>query len=95
MVVGTLCACLRLEGCRSLKDKRQIVRSLLERLRNTFQVAAAEVDDQELWGNATIGVACVSASKAHAESVLQKVLDLIDATPCVEVEDMQREIERR
>ncbi len=68
---------LGLEGCRSLKDKRQIVRSIIERARVRFQVAIAEVDDQDLWQRATIGVACVSGNGAHAHEVMQKVVDFV------------------
>jgi hypothetical protein len=95
MIVGTLCLQLALEGTFSLKDKRRILRSLIERARREYQVAAAEVDDQELWGNATVGVAYVTNSAVHAESVLQKVLDLFDHCPEVCVENVERDIERR
>jgi uncharacterized protein len=94
VVVGALCVSLRLDGCRSLKDKRQILRSLLDRMRREFRVAAAETGDHELWGNAEIGVSYVSTSPTHAESVLQHVLDLLDACPELSVESVEREIVR-
>lgn len=59
MTVGVLRVCLRLEGCRSLKDKRQILRSLLEGLRQDYKASVAEVGDHDLWGSAEIGVAVV------------------------------------
>ena len=91
MVVGTLQVSLRLDGCRSLKDKRHLVRGLLERLRREFQVAAAEVDDHGLWGNAEIGIACVSASRIHAESILQHAVNRIEASAQIEVAGVARE----
>lgn len=80
---------LGLDGCRSLKDKRQIVRSIVERARARFQVAIAEVEDQDLWQRATLGVACVSGSGAHAREVMQKVVDFVTtANPEAEVLDV-------
>ncbi|HWA81860.1 MAG TPA: DUF503 domain-containing protein [Fimbriimonadaceae bacterium] len=94
MVVGSMELQLRLEGCESLKDKRQILRSLLDRARRDFNVAVAEVDDHDLWGNATIGVACVSNDAHHAESILQRVADLFDGHPEISVESALKRIER-
>lgn len=94
MVVGSMEIQLRLEGCNSLKDKRRILRSLTDRLRREFGVAIAEVDDQDLWGNATVGVACVSNDARHAESVLQHVLDVFDDCPVVAVDAVAKSVER-
>ena len=94
MVVGSMELMLRLEGCACLKDKRRILRSLMERSRRDFNVAVAEVGDQDLWGNATIGLACVSNDPTHAESILQHVVDLFDACPSVSVDSAVKSIER-
>jgi len=85
---------LRLDGCESLKDKRRVLRSLIDRMRHDFNVAISEVADQDLWGNATIGVACVSNDARHAESVLQHVLDAFDACPEVSVVSADKRVER-
>lgn len=78
MVVGVLQIDLRLPGCRSLKDKRRVIRSLVERVRRNFKVSIAEVADQELWGNASLGVAVVSESRELAASVISVILNMID-----------------
>lgn len=91
MVVGTLELSLRLQGCRSLKDKRQILRSLMDKARHEFHVAIAEVGDQQLWGNAVVGVAAVSNNAHQTGSILQHVLDMFDRHPAVEVEGVVRE----
>jgi uncharacterized protein len=78
MVIGTLRVTLQVPDSASLKDKRQVVRSLTARLRNTFNVAVAEVDDQDLWQSAVIGVACVSSDGRHADEMCQKVLRFVD-----------------
>ncbi len=78
MVIGALTVTLQVPDSASLKDKRQVVRSLTARLRNTFNVAVAEVDDQNLWQSAVIGVACVSSDGRHADEMCQKVLRFVD-----------------
>jgi uncharacterized protein len=95
MIVGTLLAALRLPGSETLKDKRRVVRSLLEKSRRRFGVSAAEVDDLGLSGNATLGFAFVSSSRAQTEKTLAAVLEWIESHPEVEVYDLEREIEAR
>lgn len=55
-----------------------VVRSVTSRLRQTFNVAVAEVGDQQLWQSAVIGVACVSADGRHADEMCQKVLRYVE-----------------
>jgi uncharacterized protein YlxP (DUF503 family) len=78
MVIGTLAITLQVPDSMSLKDKRQVVRSLTSRLRHTFNVAVAEVGDQNLWQSAVIGVACVSADARHADEMCQKALRFVE-----------------
>ena len=92
MLVGTLELQLRMDGCRSLKDKRQLVRSFVQRTRRECKVAIAEVDDLELWNVATVGIACVSNSALHADSILQHVLELADAETEIIVESAIKEV---
>ena len=74
-VVGVLTLELRLENAHSLKDKRQVVQSLKERLRRKFNVAVAEIDAQDLWQRATLAAVTVSSSHDFAEKVLRSVED--------------------
>ena len=78
MVIGTLTVTLQVPDSGSLKDKRQVVRSLTSRLRNTFNIAVAEIGDQNLWQSAVIGIACVSSDPRHADEMCQKVLRFVD-----------------
>jgi uncharacterized protein YlxP (DUF503 family) len=64
---------LRIEHAHSLKDKRQVVKSLKDRLRAKFNVAVAEIDAQELWQRAVIAAVTVSDDRTYAEQVLQSV----------------------
>lgn len=78
MVIGVCRVTLHLPASHSLKDKRQVVRSLLARLRNRFDLAVAEVDDQDRWQVATVGLACVSSSAKVADEVLSQALEYIE-----------------
>jgi uncharacterized protein YlxP (DUF503 family) len=71
--IGVIILELRLDDARSLKDKRHYVKSLKDRLRGKFNVAVAEIDYQDLWQRGLIACVTVSASKPHAEQVLQNV----------------------
>ncbi|MBM3450613.1 MAG: DUF503 domain-containing protein [Armatimonadetes bacterium] len=78
MIVGVARITVGLPAARSLKDKRRVLQSLLQRVRNEFAVAAAEVDDQGAWTRATIGVACVSNDRRHADRWISKVVDYVE-----------------
>jgi uncharacterized protein len=80
MVIGVCRVTLHLPASHSLKDKRQVVRSLLERLRNRFDLAVAEIDDQDRWQVATLGFACVSNSASVVDEVLTHALNYIENT---------------
>jgi uncharacterized protein YlxP (DUF503 family) len=73
MFVGALRMTLQLPDSHSLKDKRQVVRSLVTRTRGEFHVAAAEVGDTERWQIAELGFACVSESSGHVYDILARV----------------------
>lgn len=73
MPIAYLTLELRIEGAHSLKDKRQAVRSLKDRLRNTFNVAVAEIDSTDLWQRATIGIVSISDSRDYLEGLMQNV----------------------
>lgn len=72
-VVGVMTLELRIEQAHSLKEKRHVVRSLKDRLRNKFNVSVSEIDDQDLHNSAVIAAATVSASRPFAEKVLASV----------------------
>ena len=77
MNVGVCRLSLRLHGVRSLKDKRRISRSLIGLVSNKFNVAVAEVDDNDLWQRLTLGVSCVSNRASHADETIQTVVEFI------------------
>jgi hypothetical protein len=64
---------LRIEGAHSLKDKRQVLRSLKDRLRNSFNISIAEIDVTDLWQRATLGVVSISGSRDYLEGLMHNV----------------------
>jgi uncharacterized protein len=78
MVVASLSVEFLVPGSASLKDKRQAVRSIRDKIRNKFNVSIAEVDNQDLWQRGTLGVAVVATDGAMAREVLDKVRELVE-----------------
>ena len=68
---------LRLPSNHSLKGKRQVIKSIIARLQNKFNISVAEVDNQDLWQLSTLGVACVSNHRRHAGEALANVVKFI------------------
>ena len=64
---------ISIEAAQSLKDRRQVVRSLKDRLRTSFNVSVAELDSAELWNRATIGVVSISSSRDYLEGLMKNV----------------------
>jgi len=92
MNVGVLRLRLHLPQNQSLKGKRQVLRSITTRVSNRYNVSIAEVDDQELWQLATLGISCVSQDARHANAMLSQVANFI-ARSRFEAEMLDYEIE--
>ena len=83
---------LYLGQSQSLKDKRQVIKSLKDRIGNAFNVSVAEVAYQDLWQKATLGFAVVSNQTRHANEVLSKVVNFIERDYSIEFIDYQIEV---
>ena len=92
MHIGVCQVRFRLPENLSLKGKRRVLKSITAQVSNKFNVSVAEVDDQDKWQLAAIGICCVSNSKRHANEVLSKVVDFISASR-FDVEILDYEIE--
>lgn len=77
MKIGVCKIRLRLPENGTLKGKRQVLNSLTTRVKNKYNVAIAEVDEQDLWQLATLGIACVSNNAQHNDEVLAKIVEFI------------------
>ena len=73
MPVAALTLELSIEHAQSLKDKRQVVRSLKDRLRSSFNVSVAELDSTGLWNRATLGVVSISDSRDYLDGLMKNV----------------------
>src|SRR5205823_14609902 len=76
--VGVARVALHLAENSSLKGKRMVVKSVVQRVRNRFNVAVAEVDTQDEWRTATLGIVCVSEDPRHSNEMLSKVIHFIE-----------------
>jgi uncharacterized protein YlxP (DUF503 family) len=92
MNVGVCKVGLRLPENMSLKGKRQVLKSITSRVRNRFNVAVAEVDDNDVWQLAAVGICCISNNRRYTNQVLSKVVDFI-VNSRFEVEILDYEIE--
>ena len=78
MPVGLLTLELHIADARSLKDKRQVLRSLKDKLRLKFNVAVAELDHHDVWQRSVVGVVTLANEEKYVREVLQKALDEAD-----------------
>lgn len=93
MVIGACTIRLHLPGNGSLKGKRSILKPLLARLRREFEVAAAEVGENDIWQSAEIALAAVANDSGHAHAVLERAVHWIETHhPEVQVVDWEIEI---
>jgi len=93
MNVGVCRIELRLPENESLKGKRQVVKSIIARLQNKYNVSVAEIDNQELWQIATLGIACVSNHRRHADETLSSVVRfVVQSYPNLEIVNSEMEI---
>jgi uncharacterized protein YlxP (DUF503 family) len=72
-MIASLTLELHIEAAQSLKDKRQVVRSLKDRLRASFNVSVAELDPSDIWNRATIGVVSISSSRDYLDGLMKNV----------------------
>jgi hypothetical protein len=87
MVIGVLQLELGIPGADSLKTKRMAIRSIKDRIRHDFNVSVAEVDDNELWQHAVLAAVTISNDQRFANQVLSKVVDLVEHSRDLVVED--------
>lgn len=92
MNVGVCKINLRLPENSSLKGKRQVLRSIISRIRNKFNVSVAEVDNHDQWQLASVGICFLSNDQRYTNEVLSKIVDFVTSSR-FEVEILNYEIE--
>ena len=85
VVVGLCTIELFLSDSQSLKDKRQILSSLKDRLRQKFNLSVAEIDAQDLWQKGVLALACVENDGRYVNQVLDQAQNMIKSNPIVEI----------
>jgi uncharacterized protein YlxP (DUF503 family) len=85
IIVGLCTVELFIPESQSLKDKRQVLLSLKDRLREKFNLSVAEVDGQDLWQKAVLGLVCVANEGRYVNQVCDQALNLIRNVPAVEI----------
>ncbi|NLU42290.1 MAG: DUF503 domain-containing protein [Firmicutes bacterium] len=78
MVVGTAVVSLYVQDAQSLKDKRRVIKSLIDRVRHRFNASVAEVDDQDLWQSARLAIAVVGSDSSIVARQLQSITAFIE-----------------
>jgi hypothetical protein len=92
MLIGTLKARLVIREARTLKDKRQVVSSIKDKLRNHFNVSIAEVDEQDNRQLAVLGIAMVSNETQHLRAALGQVVQALRSHPVAELVDHEMDV---
>jgi len=92
MIVGVVRLELFIRESDSLKDKRRILSSLIQRIRHRFNVSIAEVEGHDLWRRATLGVALVTNDRRYAEQVLSTIVEFVGRSADVELTDYSIEL---
>ncbi len=92
MVVGLGIIIFRLHDCHSLKGKRSVVKSIINRVRNRFNVSVAEVGANDIYQRAEIGFALVGNNRSVINSKLDKVINMVDDMGLAEIIDTEMEI---
>lgn len=92
MVVGLGMVTLRLHECRSLKEKRSVVKSVIGRIRNQFNASVAEISDNDIYQRALIGLALVGNDRALINSKMDKIFNMVAEMGVADVVDTEMEI---
>jgi uncharacterized protein YlxP (DUF503 family) len=93
MVVGVMELSLALYDNESLKDKRSVVKRVINRVRGTFNVSAAEVEDMDFTDRATIGIVAVGNDRRYIEGMLDKIVGFVDRLALADVLDATKELQ--
>ena len=92
MIIGTCVVYLTADWVFSLKEKRMVVKSIVEKVRHKFNVSVAEVDNQDIHKSIVIGFACVTNEVSHANSIIDNVINFIEKNTDARIDETVIEI---
>lgn len=92
MIIGSCEVELIIFEVNSLKEKRHVIKSIINRIQSRFNVSIAEVDLNDIWRRGVIGFACVTTSTKHANQIINNVVKFIENDGRVEIVNCEFEI---
>lgn len=92
MIIGTCKVYLTADWVNSLKDKRMVVKSIIDKTKNKFNVSIAEIERQDIHKSIVIGFACVTNEAGHADSIIENVLNFIERNTDAVIDDVEIEL---
>ncbi len=92
MIIGSCVIYLTAEWCSSLKEKRMVVKSIVEKTRHKFNISIAEIDRQDIHKSIVIGFSCVTNEVKHADEIIENVLNYIERNTDAVIDNVEREI---
>lgn len=92
MIIGTAIIKMSAPWCHSLKEKRMVIKSIINKVKHKFNISIAEVDAQDFHQTIVLGIACVSNSTRHANSEIQNIVDFIENNTEADLENVNVEI---
>lgn len=92
MIIGSCKIELLIYNTNSLKEKRHVIKSIIERLKSRYNISISEVGEQDKWQKSLIGLCTVSNSYKLVDEIIDKIIDFIDYDSRIEIINIQREI---
>lgn len=92
MVIGSAVYTLAIDQAHSLKEKRHVLSSLKQKLRNKFNIAVSEVGYNDIWNRSVLAVVTVSSARVHVDEVLSKVTEFVDSFGDAVLLEIEQEI---
>ena len=92
MIIGSCTVYLTADWCNSLKEKRMVVKSIIEKAKHKFNISIAEVDRQDIHKSIVIGFVCVTNQVRHADEIIDNVLNYIERNTDAVIDDVESEI---
>lgn len=92
LIIGTAKINLFAGWVHSLKEKRMVVKSIIDKVKHKFNVSIAEIENQDLHQSIVIGIACVSNDKRHADSTMQNVINFIEDNTDAVLQSVETEV---
>ncbi len=91
-MVGICTIEIHIPGSDSLKNKRRVIKSIIQRIRNKYNVSVSEIDEQDIWQRATLGIACISNDKNIIHKTFSHIENFLDSNMEIQVINLYIEI---